>query len=71
MCLICVEWQSGKLTSKEAFKNIGELIMDEDKPQEERNHLFDLSDKILEKDLGQVATDDEMDEAWYKETHES
>lgn len=68
MCIICVEWEAGKLTSKEAFRNIGEVVV---KSDAEAKHFFDLTDRILEKDLGAMKDlDEELDAAWHSETHE-
>lgn len=49
MCALCKDWNLGKLTSKEAFRNIGEILISAD--DEERDHLFELSNKILDADL--------------------
>lgn len=69
MCQICSDWEKGKLTSKEAFANIGEMLNTTD-DNIEVNHLLDLSNRILDKDLPLVALDEEMDDAYWKETHE-
>lgn len=68
MCVICVEWQAGKLTSKEAFRNLGEIINSTD-DEETKFHLFGLSEKILDKEVGETAADEELDAAWHTETH--
>lgn len=68
MCRICVEWEQGKLTSKEAFRNIGEAINTTDSDNE-REHLFGLSERILDKEVAPTETDDEMDQAWHKENY--
>lgn len=67
MCRICVEWEKGKLTAKEAFKNIGEVIAEAD--ESTREHLFRLSDKIVDSELPSGDQDEEMDAAWHKETY--
>lgn len=64
MCKICVEWEAGKLTAKEAYRNIGEVVV---KSNEEANHLFALSDRILEKEMGPSEQDEELNAAWHKE----
>ena len=69
MCIICKEWQAGKLTSQEAFRAIGEFISSAE-DMEEKKHLFELSDKILDKDLPSNV-DSGLDDSWWKETHES
>lgn len=65
MCIVCVEWQAGKLTSKEALKNLGELIKTEDA----KDHYFLAVDKILDKEMQTTVYDDETDTAWHKETY--
>jgi hypothetical protein len=69
MCRICVEWEKGKLTTKEAFKNLGEALNASDS-QDERNHLFELSNKLLDKEVPMAESDQEMDSAWHKETYD-
>lgn len=69
MCAICVEWEKGKLTSKEAYRNLGEaLSATEDETV--KSHLMDLSEKILEKELETKKVDDEIDHRWWQENHE-
>lgn len=68
MCRICVEWEQGKLTSKEAFRNIGEAINTTD-DDDTREHLFGLSERILDKEVAPADSDDEMDQAWHKENY--
>lgn len=64
MCVICVEWEKQKLTSKEAFKAIGEMM--NPKTQE---HLEELSEKILAKEVPMPDTDADADEAFWNATH--
>jgi len=53
MCLICVEWQKGNLTTKEAFRNLGEQlnVANDDEDHEKIEHLLELSNKIMDSDL--------------------
>lgn len=67
MCRVCVEWEAGKLTSKEALRNLGEMFSDE----EDRTHLFEASEKILNKEVPMEDLDEEMDKNWHEETHEN
>lgn len=49
MCVVCFEYEKGKLTSKEAMDALVEMLEsenDEDKVQ----HLFELANKIVDKD---------------------
>jgi hypothetical protein len=47
-CYLCKEWELGKITEQEAYKALGELLEFET-DQEARDHLFGLSEKILDK----------------------
>ncbi len=49
-CFICTEYELGKLTIKEAMVNIGEALISND-DEDDRDHLFDLSNRILDADL--------------------
>lgn len=64
MCVICKDWERGKLTSKEALKNIGEVIYKDNKLDK---HLMDLSEKILDKEVPLSDNDEEMDKLWQEE----
>lgn len=71
MCLVCSEWELGKLTNKEALRNLGELIRAEDRDNGEDNgHYYQVVDKIMDDELGESSSDDEIDAAWHKETHQ-
>lgn len=64
MCLICVEWEKGKMTSKEAFRAIGESM----NPKTQK-HLEDLSEKILAKEVPMPDTNEEADKDFWNSTH--
>lgn len=49
-CIICAEWQKGSMTAKEALSNLGEMIND-NSTEEEIKHYFDISTKIVDKEL--------------------
>jgi len=55
MCILCKDWELGKLTSKEAFRNIGEILISAN--DKELDHLFELSNRILDSDLD-IKTED-------------
>lgn len=40
MCLVCAEWQKGKLTFKEAWRNMGEMLADDP-------HLMEVADMLV------------------------
>jgi hypothetical protein len=65
MCIICIEWKKQKLTSREAFKAISEMM----NPQTQK-HLEELSEKILQKEVPEVETNTEVEEAFWNETHQ-
>jgi len=65
MCTICKHWQEGKLTDREAFRAIGELL--DTKDEKMRRHLFDLSDRILEKGDPLPEWDEEVDGQWWND----
>lgn len=68
MCIVCIEWQAGKLTNKEALRNLGELVnTDGDLGNE---HILSVVDQIMEKELPSSQADDALDAAWHRETHE-
>lgn len=71
MCRVCSEWELGKLTNKEALRNLGELIQAEDRDNGEDNgHYYLVVDKIMDDELGESASDDDIDAAWHRETHQ-
>lgn len=65
MCLICQEWEREKLTAKEAMRNIGEALMGA--KEEEKQHLIDLSGRIIDKEVPSVVTEPEKDLDWWDE----
>lgn len=65
MCIICLEWEKQKLTSKEAFKAIGEMMT----PQTQK-HLEELSEKILQKEVPLTETNADAEEAFWNATHQ-
>ena len=69
MCVICTEWQMGKLTSKEAMRNLGEILVNAEDEQI-REHLFDLSNKIIDSEFPETLVNEELDSKWWQETHE-
>ena len=50
MCIVCVQWDLGKLTNKDAFRNLGEMIRSAP-TQEERDHLVETYEKILDDEV--------------------
>jgi hypothetical protein len=67
--MLCIEWQKERLSSKEAFKAIGEMI-NSTTDQKKIAHLMELSDKILSKEVPDGETDSDIEQDWWNSTHE-
>lgn len=49
MCIVCVQWERGKLTNREAFRAVQEFIQtDRENQPEEVSHWFEVQNKISE-----------------------
>lgn len=68
MCIVCKDWELGKLTTKEALGAIGELMSAA--KGKEMKHLSEAYEKVMEKEVPFKDTDSELDSAWHEETHE-
>ena len=68
MCLLCVEWQKQKITAKEAYRAIGEMLTTA-KDDAQVQHLTELSDKILEQEVPTTYVNPDADQAWWNSTH--
>jgi RNase H-fold protein (predicted Holliday junction resolvase) len=68
-CIICREWENERLTTKEAYRALGEQIGTA-KTAEEKQHYMDLSDRILKKDLKEEDLDPGLDANWWSENHD-
>lgn len=66
MCIVCRDWQAGKLTNKEALRNLGEMILAE---SEGAAHYYGVVENIMDKEMGPLQSDGDIDTAWHKETH--
>lgn len=69
MCVVCKEWQAGKLTSKEALNNLGELINAAGEEGVETMHYWEVTSKILDKEVPVGESDEELDKSWHDEIH--
>ena len=67
MCVVCKEWEAGKLTSEEALKNLGELMSSDKKKSA---HYEEVVEKILDKEVPVNDPDEELDQSWHEETHD-
>lgn len=68
MCSLCKLWESGRITPKEAYNQIGKLI-EKSKDSADLKHLTELSDIILDELLPLSESDPEAENAWWKATH--
>lgn len=68
MCKVCVEWEAGKLTSKEALNALGEMMRAEE-DEKKSNHYLRAVDKVLDKEVPMADTNEELDKTWHEETH--
>lgn len=68
MCIICQEWEKQRMTSKEAFRAIGEVLYGEKDPKKVE-HLTDLSNRILEKEVPTSESNLDIDQDWWDHTH--
>lgn len=67
MCMLCVEWEKRKITTKEAFGAIGEMLS-ATKDAKQIKHLTDLSNKILDEEVPFADIDADLDASWEEET---
>ena len=75
MCLICVQYESGKLSTDEALRNIGEMKSYIDRGHFEETVKF-LNQEIEKEEWAQMGTDqnapyeefEEQDEDYYEQT---
>lgn len=67
MCIVCKDWEAGKLTNKEALQNIGELFnTDGDLGNE---HFAEVIERIMDKEVPFPDSDEELDKSWHDEIH--
>jgi hypothetical protein len=68
MCTLCQEWQKGNITNKEAFRALGEML-ETATDELQKEHLWDLSERILDKDIPTTAPDEQTEEEWWISSH--
>ena len=49
MCNICMEYEKGKMTDKEALRALGEMVSIEPDQAKPDYHYYEVIDKILDK----------------------
>ena len=57
MCKICVEWEKGKMTSKEALRAAGEIMYGTN--EKNAQHAAEVVEKIMAKEVPSGAQQDE------------
>lgn len=50
MCVICKDWQLGKLTKAEAWRNLDEMMQDLVDKEEDLGHYWEVIDKLIEEE---------------------
>jgi hypothetical protein len=68
MCFVCQEWEKQRLTSDEAMRNIGEILYSS-KDQDQVDHLIDLSNRIIDKEVPLKEVDPSLDKQWTDENY--
>lgn len=59
MCIVCTEWEKGKLTNKEALRALGEM------GKEDPSHIIEVASKIMDKEVPAGTDQDaDMDAEW-------
>jgi len=59
MCIVCTEWEKGKLTNKEALRALGEM------GNEDPSHIIEVASKIMDKEVPAGTDQDaDMDAEW-------
>lgn len=67
MCQLCIEWQKRRITPKEAYRAIGEMLTTAD--SEKVKHLTNLSNEIIESEVPETKPNSAADQAWWNSTH--
>ena len=67
-CFLCIEWEKQKLTSEEAFRAIGEIIHTS-KDQTQIDHIKELSERIISREVPVVESNEEADTNFWNATH--
>jgi hypothetical protein len=70
MCIVCRDWEAGKLTSEEALGHLGEMMKGREKGDAGRLHYEEVVEKILDKEVPLSDSDEELDRSWHEETHD-
>jgi hypothetical protein len=66
MCIICAEWEKGKMTAKEALRAIGETMNSDPK---QIGHLTELSDRIMDQEVPMNNRNEQAEKDFWNSTH--
>lgn len=69
MCKICIEWEKGKMTSKEALRAAGEIMYGEN--ESNANHAAEVVEKIMNKEVSSGSEQDAELDAEYERKNRS
>ena len=50
MCKICVDWEMGKMTNEEAWRNLREFAREETVTDQDMSHFFEVAERLKEKE---------------------
>lgn len=64
MCQICKDLKDKKLTSYQAYEALGKMAQGK-LTKEQREHILEVSDKILEGEVPVYQVNKEVEEAWH------
>ena len=68
MCQICDDWVEGIITTKKALELFGKGI-DKAKKRSDTDHLYELMDTILDKEVPVAPVDKEAERFFWEQTH--
>lgn len=67
MCVICTEYQMGKITSREAYRAMAEITLTSPS-KAQQDHMLEVSDLILSKEVPSNEADSELDAIYLSES---
>ena len=67
MCIICSQWQLGKLTNREALRNASEYVNVIDGDEELRVHMSEVMNKAADAEATRILHQSDKNEATEEE----
>ena len=61
--MLCAEWEKGKMDVKEVLNAVGEML-DSETEDTKRKHLFELANKVIDKEIPYDDFDDNLDDLY-------